>query len=84
MKTFTIIEFFKRKVSNDLKINISGIILPTINIEENLDISTKKNLNEPVEENLDVSIVENLDILIEENSTLLTPSPNSILENNHN
>ena len=59
MKILIIIDFFKRKVSNDLKINISGIILPTINIEENLDISTKKNLNEPVEEKTSLYIEKN-------------------------
>ena len=59
MKILIIINFFKRKFSNDLKINISGIILPTINIEENLDISTKKNLNEPVEEKTSLYIEKN-------------------------
>ena len=67
-KLIYIFDFFKRKVSNNLETNTSGTILPTTNIEENLDAPIK----------------ENLDIVIEENSALLTPSSNSILENNHN
>ena len=68
--------FFKRKDLNDLEANISGATLPTTNVEENLDI--------PIEENFDDSVEENLNILIKENFALLTPSPNSIHENNHN
>ena len=67
-KLIYIFDFFKRKVLNNLEINTSGTILPTTNVEENLDAPIK----------------ENLDIVIEENSALLTPSSNSILENNHN
>ena len=67
-KLIYIFDFFKRKVSNNLETNTSGTILPITNVEKNLDVPIK----------------ENLDIIIEENSALLTPSPNSILENNHN
>ena len=67
-KLIYIFNFFKRKVLNNLETNTSGTILPTTNVEKNLDVPIK----------------ENLDIIIEENSALLTPSPNSILENNHN
>ena len=31
-KSTTIFDFFKRKVSNDLEANTSGITLPTINV----------------------------------------------------
>ena len=75
-KSTSIFDFFKWKVSNDLKTNISCAILPTINVEENLNVLIEENPDEPVE--------ENLDILIKGNSALLTPSPNSIHENNHN
>ena len=68
--------FFKKKASNDLEADISGAILPTTSVEENLDV--------PIEENFDESVEENLNILIKENFALLTPSPNSIHENNHN
>ena len=59
-KSTTIFDFFKRKVSNDLEANTSGVTLPTTNVEENPDV--------PIEENLDVPIEENLDVPIEENS----------------
>ena len=68
MKTLTIIDFFKRKVSNNLKINISGIILPNINVEENFNIPIKKNPNEPVEENLNI-LINKTYLYIEKNST---------------
>ena len=68
MKTLIIIDFFKRKISNNLKINISGIILPTINVEENLDIPIKKNPNEPIEENLNI-LIDKTSLYIEKNST---------------
>ena len=68
MKTLTIIDFFKRKVSNNLKINISGIILPIINVEENFNIPIKKNPNEPVEENLNI-LIDKTYLYIKKNST---------------
>ena len=68
--------FFQKKTSNDLEANNNGATLPTTNVEENLDV--------PIEENFDESVEENLNILIKENFALLTPSPNSIHENNHN
>ena len=55
-KSTTVFDFFKRKVSNNLKINISDIILPTSNVEKNLDILIEKNPNKPVEENLNILI----------------------------
>ena len=67
---------FQKKSFKYLEINISGATLPTTNVEENLDV--------PIEENFDESVEENLNILIKENFALLTPSPNSIHENNHN
>ena len=73
MKTSTIIfDFFKRKVSNDLEANISSTILPTTNVEENLD--------GPMEENPDELIEKYLDILIEKTYQLwkiLTPNSKS-------
>ena len=75
-KSISIFDFFKWKISNDLEINTSGAILPTTNVEKNLDV--------PIKENFDESVEENLNILIKENFALLTPSPNSIHENNHN
>ena len=64
------------KSLNDLETNTSGAILSTTNVEENLNV--------PIEENPDKPVEENLDVLIKENFALLTPSPNSIHENNHN
>ena len=69
-KSITIFEFFKRKTSNDLKANTSGITLSTTNVEENLDIPIEENPDEPVKENLDVPIEKNLNIPIEQNSTI--------------
>ena len=77
MKKSTIIfDFFKRKASNDLEANTSGVTLPTTNVEENPNVPIEENLNitieenpdELVEENLNVPIEENLDIPIKENS----------------
>ena len=68
MKTLTIIDFFKRKVSNDVKTNINGIILPTTNVEKILDILIEKNSNESVEENLNI-LIDKTSLYIEENST---------------
>ena len=69
-KSITIFEFFKRKTSNDLEANTSGITLSTTNVEENLDIPIEENPDEPVKENLDVPIEKNLNIPIEQNSTI--------------
>ena len=55
-------DFFKRKVSNDLKINTSDGILSIINIEENSNVLIKENLDIPIKENPDESIDENLDV----------------------
>ena len=35
-KSTTIFDFFKRKASNDLEANSSGVTLPTTNVKENL------------------------------------------------
>ena len=48
-KSTTIIDFFKRKVSNDLEVNTSGPTLPTTNVEENLDVPIEENLDVPIE-----------------------------------
>ena len=69
-KSIIIFDFFKRKTSNDLEANTSGITLSTTNVEENLDIPIEENLDEPVKENLDVPIEKNLNIPIEQNSTI--------------
>ena len=58
-KSTTIFDFFKRKVSNDLKTDTSGAILPTTNVEENPNVPIEENLDEPIEENLNVSTEEN-------------------------
>ena len=58
-KSATIFDFFKRKVSNDLEANTSGVTLPTTNVEENLNVTIEENLNVPIEENLDVPFEEN-------------------------
>ena len=54
-KSTIIFDSFKRKDSNDLEANTSGATLPTINVEENLNISIKENPDESVEENLNIS-----------------------------
>ena len=69
-KSIIIFDFFKRKTSNDLEANTSGITLSTTNVEENLDIPIEENPDEPVKENLDVPIEKNLNIPIEQNSTI--------------
>ena len=69
-KSIIIFDFFKRKTSNDLEANTSGITLSTTNVEENLDIPIEENPDEPIEENLDVPIEKNLNIPIEQNSTI--------------
>ena len=74
----------KKRASNDLKANINGATLPITNVEKNPDVLIEENLDVPIEENFDKSVEENLNILIKENFALLTPSPNSIHENNHN
>ena len=61
-KLIIIYDFFKRKVSNNLKINTSNVILPIINIEENSNVLIKENLDIPIKENPDESIDENLDV----------------------
>ena len=66
-KSIIIFDFFKRKTSNDLEANTSGITLSTTNVEENLDIPIEKNLDVPIKENLDESVEENLDVPIEKN-----------------
>ena len=55
-KSISIFDFFKWKISNDLEINTSDAILPTTNVEENLDVPIEKNPNKPVEENLNILI----------------------------
>ena len=35
-KSIIIFDFFKRKVSNDLEANTSGVTLPTTNVKENM------------------------------------------------
>ena len=67
-KSITIFDFFKRKVSNDLEANTSGVILPTTNVEENTDVPIEENLDVTIRENLDKPVEENFDIPIEENS----------------
>ena len=62
--------FSKKKTSNDLEANTSGITLSTTNVEENLDIPIEENPDELVKENLDVPIEKNLNIPIEQNSTI--------------
>ena len=69
-KSIIIFDFFKRKTSNDLEANTSGITLSTTNVEENLDIPIEENPDELVKENLDVPIEKNLNIPIEQNSTI--------------
>ena len=69
-KSIIIFDFFKRKTSNDLEANTSGVTLSTTNVEENLDIPIEENPDEPVKENLDVPIEKNLNIPIEQNSTI--------------
>ena len=69
-KSIIIFDFFKRKTTNDLEANTSGITLSTTNVEENLDIPIEENPDEPVKENLDVPIEKNLNIPIEQNSTI--------------
>nr|XP_023900971.1 zinc finger MYM-type protein 1-like [Quercus suber] len=67
-KSTTIFDFFKRKVSNDLEANTSGVTLLTTNVEENPDVPIEENLDIPIEENLDELVKENLDVPIEQNS----------------
>ena len=67
-KSTTIFDFFKRKVSNDLEANTSGVILPTTSIEENTDVPIEENLDVTIRGNLGKPVEENFDILIEENS----------------
>ena len=50
-KSIIIFDFFKRKVSNDLETNTSGVTLPITNVEENSNVS--------IEENLDITIRKN-------------------------
>ena len=61
-KLITIFDFFKRKVSNDLETNISGVTLPITNIEENPNVLIKENLNVLIKENPDESVEKNLDV----------------------
>ena len=67
-KSITIFDFLKRKISNDLEANTSGVILPTTSIEENTDVPIEENLDVTIRGNLGKPVEENFDILIEENS----------------
>ena len=55
-------DFLKKKVLNDLEININGVTLPTTNVEENSNILIKENLDVLIRENSDESVEENLDV----------------------
>ena len=65
--------FFKRKVSNDLEANTSGATLPIINVKENPDVPIKENLDVLIKENPDEPIEENLNVSTEENSQTKFP-----------
>ena len=67
-KSIIIFDFFKRKASNDLEANTSGVTLPTTNVEEDIDVPIEENLDNTIRENLDQPVEENLDITVEENS----------------
>ena len=67
-KSIIIFDFFKRKVSNDLETNTSGVTLPITNVEENSNVSIEENLDITIRENPDKPVEENLNITIEENS----------------
>ena len=58
-KSTTIFDFFKRKASNDLEANTSGVTLPTTNVEENPNVPIEENLNVTIEKNLDVPFGKN-------------------------
>ena len=61
-KLITMFDFLKKKVLNDLEININGVTLPTTNVEENSNILIKENLDVLIRENSDESVEENLDV----------------------
>ena len=61
-KLITMFDFFKRKVSNDLEININGVTLPTTNVEENPNVLIKENLDVLIRKNPDKSAEENLNV----------------------
>ena len=67
-KSIIIFDFFKRKVSNDLETNTSGVTLQTTYVEEDIDVPIEENLDNTIRENLDQPVEENLDITVEENS----------------
>ena len=67
-KSIIIFDFFKRKASNNLEVNINGATLPSTNVKENTDVPFVENLNITIRENSNKPVEENLDITIEENS----------------
>ena len=77
-KSTTMFDFFKRKDSNSLEINVG---LPTINvailIPKNVDVPILENIHSPIPENVDVPIPKNIHSPIPENADI------PILENNH-
>ena len=78
IKSTTMFDFFKRKDSNSLEVNMG---LPTTNIlipiPKNVDVPILENIHSPIPENVNVPIPRNIHSPIPENANIPIP------ENNH-
>ena len=77
-KSTTMFDFFKRKYSNSLEVNvglpITNILIP---IPKNVDVPILENIHSPIPKNVNVPIPRNIHSPIPENADI------PISENNH-
>ena len=78
-KSTTMFDFFKRKYSNSLEVNVG---LPTINIlipiPKNVDVSILENIHSPIPKNVYVPIPRNIHSPIPKNADIPIPENNYI------